>query len=185
MPSELEHRTTRKISAGKYYPLGATLQDDGVNFAIYSKHAREVFLLLFERPDGKPTDTIRLEQRTRYVWHAFVRGIGAGQLYGYKVRGEYAPGQGLRFNEHKLLLDPYAKAFTGKCTNTHNLLLAYDALCPQKDLVMDRRDNTAIVPKSIVIDTAFDWQGDTRPDIPLEQLIIYETHLKGFTAHPS
>lgn len=185
MPSGLEHRTSRKISAGKYYPLGATLQDDGVNFAIYSKHAREVFLLLFDRPDGQPTDSIRLEQRSRYIWHVFVHGIRPGQLYGYKVRGEYNPAKGLRFNEHKLLLDPYAKAFTSKCANTHNLLLAYDALCPQKDLVMDRRDNTAIVPKSIVIDPAFDWQGDARPDIPLEKLIIYETHLKGFTAHPS
>ncbi|MCX8045033.1 MAG: glycogen debranching protein GlgX [Desulfobacterota bacterium] len=185
MPDVLIHRTTKKLSPGKYYPLGATLYPDGVNFALYSRHATAVLLLLFDRPDGSPTDCIRLEHRDRYIWHVFVHGIGAGQLYGYKVHGDYDPPRGLRFNPHKLLLDPYAKAVTGKCINSENLLLAYDALSPHKDLVMDERDNTQVMPKCIVVDPAFDWQGDTRPDIPLDRLIIYETHLKGFTAHPS
>lgn len=182
---KLIHCTTKKLSAGKYYPLGATPYPDGVNFALYSRHARAVFLLLFERPDALPSDIIRVEQRDRYIWHVFVHGIGAGQLYGYKVLGEYDPAHGLRFNPYKLLLDPYARALTGKCVNTDNLLLAYDALSPHKDLIPDLRDNTLIMPKCIVVDPSFDWQGDTRPDIPLDRLIIYETHLKGFTAHPS
>jgi len=185
MMHQLTPRTTRKVSPGKFYPLGATLYPDGVNFALYSRHATAVFLLLFDRPDGEPTDIIQLENRSRYVWHVFVHGVSAGQLYGYKVEGEYDPARGLRFNPNKLLLDPYAKAVTGKCVNIHNLLLAYDALSPQKDLVPDQRDNTRVMPKCIVIDSSFDWQGDTRPDIPLDRLIIYETHLKGFTAHPS
>ena len=91
----------------------------------------------------------------------------------------------MRFNGNKLLIDPYAKAVTGKIRNTDNLLLAYDPNAYVKDLSIDNRDNTHIVPKSIVVDDNFDWQGDALPDIPLEKLIIYEVHLKGFTAHRS
>src|SRR3972149_9995652 len=178
-------KTKRKVSAGKYYPLGAALTSEGVNFAIYSQHAAEVFLILFDKADGEPTDIIKLENRTRYIWHSFVHGLKSGQLYGYKVRGEYNPAFGLRFNGSKLLIDPYAKAFTGKFENTENLLLAYNPNSPLKDLTMDMRDNTAIVPKSIVIDDKFDWKGDVRPEIPFEKTILYEVHLKGSTAHPS
>jgi glycogen operon protein len=88
----------------------------------------------------------------------------------------------LRFNDAKLLVDPYAKAVTGKFRNMDNLLLAYDPQPAAGELTLDRRDNTAIVPKSIVVDDAFDWQGTKSPDLALEQLIIYEVHLKGFTA---
>jgi isoamylase len=182
---ELKPTTSRKISHGKPYPLGATVREDGINFALFSQNASEVFLLLFDRPDAAPSEIIELEARTRYVWHAFVHGLRPGQLYGYKVRGDYDPSRGMRFNEHKLLIDPYAKALTGKPMNRDNLLLGYDAASPDKDLVMDRRDNTSVVPRSIVVDDAFDWQGDAHPDIPLEKLIIYEVHVKGFTAHPS
>ncbi len=132
-----------------------------------------------------PSDIIQLENRTRYIWHAFVEGVKAGQLYGYKVRGEYHPQYGMRFNENKLLMDPYAKALTGKFRNADNLLLPYDPNAPDKDLYMDQRDNTHVVPLSIVIDDRFDWQGDVSPHIPPEKLILYEVHLKGFTAHPS
>ena len=185
MGYDLSHRTNRRVSAGKFYPLGATLTPDGVNFSLYSQNAGDVFLLLFDEPDGDPTDIIRLHNRTRYAWHAFVPDLRAGQLYGYKVRGEFNPAGGLRFNEQKLLLDPYAKAVTGKLRNTNNLLLAYDPNSPDRDLSRDDRDNTRIVPKSVVVDDQFDWQGDSPLDIPLENLIIYEVHLKGFTAHPS
>ena len=179
------HKTNKKVSAGRFYPLGATLAPDGVNFALYSQHASEVFLLLFDRPDGDPTDVIRIENRTRYIWHTFVCGLKAGQLYGYKVRGEFHPARGLRFNENKLLLDPHARAFNGKARNQDNLLLAYDPRSADLDLSWDGRENTAIAPKCIVVDDRFDWQGDTPPHTPLEKLVIYETHLKGFTAHPS
>ena len=185
MGYELTHNTGLNVSKGRYYPLGATLCEGGVNFAIYSQHAAEVFLLLFDAPAGEPTDIIRLEERTKYIWHVFVHGLGAGQLYGYKIRGDFHPSQGMRFNEQKLLLDPYAKAVTGKFRNTDNLLLAYDPHFPDRDLSMDTRDNTRIVPKAVVVDDAFDWQGDVHPDVPFEELFIYEVHLKGFTAHHS
>jgi len=182
---DLMHKTNKKISNGRYYPLGATLNEDGVNFALYSQYASEVFLLLFDKADGEPTDVIKIENRTKYIWYTFVHGIKAGQLYGYKVRGDFRPDYGLRFNENKLLMDPYAKALTGKCRNSGNLLLAYKPDHPAKDLSLDDHDNTRIVPKSIVVDDHFDWQGDKHPDIPLEKLLIYEVHLKGFTAHRS
>jgi glycogen operon protein len=181
----LTQKTTKIVSAGRWYPLGATLVGEGVNFALYSKHASDVFLLLFDRPEGEPTDIIQLSTRTKYIWHACVHGVRAGQLYGFKVCGPYKPAEGLRFNEQKLLMDPYAKALTGKFLNTDNLLLAYDAQVPETDLSQDLRDNTRMVPKSIVIDDRFDWQGDTPPAIPFEKLMIYEVHPKGFTAHPS
>jgi isoamylase len=185
MGDELRHTTDKTVSAGRFYPLGATLRRDGVNFALYSQNAREVFLLLFDEPDGEPTDIIRLDHRSRLVWHAFVHGLKAGQLYGFKVRGDYNPARGLRFNETKLLIDPHAKALTGKVKNRDNLLLGYDPLSPDRDLSSDARDNTAIVPKCIVVDDRFDWQDDTPAYTPLERLIVYEVHLKGFTAHPS
>mgnify|MGYP003562691332 CR=1 FL=1 len=160
MEYELRHKTKRRISAGNYYPLGANLDEGGGNFAIYSQHASEIFLLLFDRPDGGPTDIIQLEQPTKHIWHTFVHGLKAGQLYGYKIRGDFNPGYAMRFNENKLLIDPYAKALAGKANNKDNLLLSYDPNSLAKDLSMDKRDNTPIVPKSIVIDDHFDWQGD-------------------------
>jgi glycogen operon protein len=181
----LKHRTTKGLEKGRSFPLGATVLPGGVNFAIYTQHGTEVFLLLFDRPDGEPTDVIRLDNCDKFVWHAFVRGIKAGQFYGYKVRGEYQPDLGKRFNEAKLLLDPYARAVTGKFANADNLLLAYDPRPGAGDKSLDTRDNTAVVPKAIVIDDAFDWQDDAPPDLELEQLFIYEVHVKGFTAHPS
>jgi glycogen operon protein len=111
--------------------------------------------------------------------------VRAGQLYGYKVRGHFDPARGLRFNEHKLCLDPYAKAVSGKVRNVDNLLLAYDPGSPLRDLSLDTRDSSRVMPKAVVVDDRFDWQGDTPPQLPYEQLVIYEIHLKGFTAHPS
>ncbi|MBZ5497323.1 MAG: glycogen debranching protein GlgX [Acidobacteriia bacterium] len=178
----LSHRTNRKLSPGRFYPCGATVTEEGVNFALFSQNAAEVFLLLFDEPDRPPTDVIQMRNRTRYVWHTMVHGLEAGQLYGYRVRGDYNPALGLRFNEHKLLLDPYAAALTGKCVNGDNLLLGYDPQSPLKDLCPDTRDNTLEMPKCIVPDHGFDWQGDRRLEFPLERLIIYEVHLKGFTA---
>jgi isoamylase len=185
MPYELTHRTSRQLSPGKFYPLGATLQEDGVNFAIYSQYAQEVFLLLFDDPDGEPTDIVKLNNPTRYIWHVLVHNARPGQLYAYKIRGDYNPAYGLRFNDHKLLIDPYSKALTGKFRNTDNLLLGYEASSGNKDLTQDIRDNAQLVPKSIVIDDSFDWQADAPPDIRPEESIIYEVHTKGFTAHPS
>lgn len=185
MGYRLEHKTRREISPGRFYPLGAELQKDGVNFALYSENAKEVFLLLFDRPDADPTDIIRIDNCTRHIWHCFVQGLKAGQLYGYKVRGDYDPGRGLRFNEHKLLLDPYAKALSGKLENVDRLLFGYNPDSPEKDLARDERDNTRVMAKCLVVDDAFEWWGDAPPQIPLEKMVIYEVHLKGFTAHRS
>src|SRR5262245_18716745 len=126
MSYQLEHRTMKVVTKGRHYPLGATITPTGVNFALYSQQATEVFLLLFDKADGDPTDIIRLQERDKFVWHAHVNGVKAGQLYGYKVRGQYRTEWGLRFNDANLLLDPYAKAVTGKFRNADNLLLAYD-----------------------------------------------------------
>ena len=183
---KLEHRTTKTVAKGSPFPLGATPVADGVNFAIYSKSAAEVFLLLFDTPNGPPTDVIQLQDREKFIWHTRITGLRSGQLYGYKVRGEYRPEWGLRFNDSKVLLDPYAKAVTGKFRNSDNLLLAYDARPGAGNQYPDTRDNTAIVPKGIVVDDgAFDWQGVCSPHRGLEELVIYEVHVKGFTAHPS
>jgi isoamylase len=123
----LSQRTTKSVVKGREYPLGATVVDGGVNFALYSRNASAVYLLLFDEPNSEPTDIIRLHDRDKFIWHAEVPGIKAGQLYGYKVQGDYRPEWGLRFNDAKLMFDPYAKAVTGKFKNTDNLLLAYEA----------------------------------------------------------
>ena len=185
MAGREEHRTTRRLSPGSIVPLGATLTPEGVNFALFSRNAKEVWLELFDDPADEPTDVIRVEAKSRFIWHVFVHGLKAGQLYAYRVLGDFDPSRGLRFNPSKLLIDPYAKALTAKAENTDNLLLGYDPGDPRRDLTLDTRDNARIVPKCIVMDDAFDWRGDAPPDIPLEELLIYEVHVKGFTGHPS
>lgn len=180
----LQSQTQKEISTGQAYPLGASLKEEGVNFSIFSQYAQQVYLMLFDGPDSPATDIIQLH-RTENIWHTFVKGIHAGQLYGYKVEGEYNPAQGKRFNPYKLLIDPYAKALTGKFKDQEYLLFSYDTNSPEKDMVMDQRDNSHIVPKCIVIDDGFDWEGDKRPGISMDELVIYEVHLKGFTSHPS
>ena len=177
--------STLQVSPGKWYPLGASCEPTGVNFALYSAAATTVELLLFDNPEGPATHVIPLGEATRHVWHAFVAGIAPGQLYGYRVDGPHAPERGLRFNPNKLLLDPCARALSGKGRNLDNLLLGYDAASPARDLSVDSRDNTSQLPKAIVIDDGFDWQGDIPPGLPLESLVIYEVHVRGFTAHPS
>ena len=179
----LESKSSKKISNGNISPLGATLNKGGVNFAIYSKYSKEAFLLLFDSPDSEPTDIIKIETRKNDTWHVFVHGLKAGQLYGYKFDGDYNPKEGVRFNKHKLLLDPYAKAISGKCENKDNLLFSYNVNSINKDLTMDTRDNAIIFPKSIVIADDFNWEGDKGVKVELNKAIIYEVHLKGFTAH--
>ncbi|WP_172203870.1 glycogen debranching protein GlgX [Niveibacterium sp. COAC-50] len=173
------------VSPGRWYPLGATLTPEGVNFALYSRNATRVLLHLFDEPNGPVTTVLELTERERYVWYGFVAGIKAGQCYGYTVDGPFDPANGMRFNPYKLLLDPYARAITGKPVNTDNLLLAYDPHSPLKDLSFDARDSSAAMPKAIVVDSHFDWGKDRPPAIPFEQMVIYEAHVKGFTADPA
>src|SRR5262245_62012712 len=117
----LSHRTTKTVVKGREYPLGATVVDGGVNFALYSPNASAVYLLLFNKPNDEPTDVIQVQNRDKFIWHVEVRDVGPGQLYGYKLQGDYRPEWGLRFNDAKLMLDPDAKAVTGKFRNDDNL----------------------------------------------------------------
>lgn len=171
--------------SGRHFPLGATIIEDGVNFAIYSKNADAVELLLFENPDDvSPSFSFILKNRTMNVWHIFIEGLKAGQLYAYRVYGKYEPESGLRFNPNKVLVDPYAKAITGDY-DIRGDHFGYDIYSDKKDLSFSNRDNIAYSPKCVVIDDKFDWEGDRHPLIPPNDLVIYETHVKGLTIHPT
>lgn len=170
---------------GSPYPMGATWDGQGVNFAIYSENADAVELCLFNAiEDDTETFKIKLKERSHHVWHAYLTGIRPGQLYGYRVYGAYDPENGHRFNPNKLLLDPYARAISGK-VQWNDALFGYVVGHEDADLSFSDADSAPYMPKSIVIDTAFDWGNDAPLRTPLHETIIYETHVKGFTAlHP-
>jgi glycogen operon protein len=174
-----------KLQPGRPEPLGATLTPRGVNFALFSQHAEAVELLLYDSAtDPEPSATLLLEHRTRHVWHTLVEGVGPGQLYAYRVHGPYDPARGLRFNPNRLLMDPYARALTGSF-DPRGDHLGYDGSSPEADLSFNETDNAAFAPRCVVVSEEFDWQGDTPPGVPMAETVIYEAHLKGFTAHPS
>jgi glycogen operon protein len=177
---------TVKTWLGYPYPLGATWMGNGVNFALFSEHATSVDLCLFENLDARQENMrVPMTERTDYVWHVFLPDARPGQLYGYRVSGPYDPEKGLRFNSSKLLIDPYAKAIAGN-VNWADEMFGYVVGDELEDLTRDFRDDAWGMPKSVVIDTSFDWQNDRRPNTPLHQSVIYETHVKGFTKlHPS
>ena len=169
------------IWPGKPYPLGAKATPEGTNFALFSENATGVDLCLFNRPDDvQESARIRLAEVTDAVWHCFLPKIGSGQLYGYRVHGPYEPEDGHRFNEFKLLLDPYARAIAG-LIKWSDEMFAYIFGGEDADLNKDCRDSAAGLPKSVVVRNEFDWAGDTSPDIPLEESVIYEVHVKGFS----
>jgi len=173
--------TTVKTWPGKPYPLGATWLGNGVNFAIFSEHATGIELCLFDNIDA-PHENARvpLREQTGQVWHVFLPEVRPGQLYGYRVAGPYQPNRGLRFNDSKLLLDPYAKSIAGQI-NWSDEMFGYVVGDKEEDLARDFRDNAWAMPKSVVIDPAFSWGEDKRPETPLSETVIYEVHVKGFT----
>jgi glycogen operon protein len=175
-----------RVWPGKPYPLGATWDGQGVNFALFSEHATAVDLCLFDGPKhAKESLRIRLEERTDQIWHVYIPGLWPGQHYGYRVHGPYAPEEGHRFNPAKLLIDPYAKSIAGTI-EWSDAMFGYRIGDPQADLSIDPRDNAANVPKCVVIDPAFSWGGDTQLKTPWDKTVIYELHVKGFTArHPN
>jgi isoamylase len=174
---------SKKAYPGQPFPLGATWDGEGVNFALYSENATGVELCLFNSTNEE-TDRIRVKERSNHVWHIYLPGVGPGQLYGYRVHGPYEPTQGHRFNANKLLIDPYAKAISGTI-QWHDALFGYEMGHPEGDLSFSSLDSAPFVPKSVVVDQRFDWENDTPPRIPYHQTIIYETHVKGFTRqHP-
>jgi glycogen operon protein len=164
-------------SASRAFPLGATVSRDGVNFSIFSRSASGIELLLFEREDdAQPSRVICIDpctNRTYQYWHVFVPEARAGQLYGYRVAGSFAPANGLRFDPGKLLLDPYGRGVV--VPNNYS-----------REAARQQGDNTATAMKSVVIDPqAYDWEGDTPLQTPSSRTIIYELHVRGFTAHSS
>jgi glycogen operon protein len=175
----------RKLLPGRSYPLGATWDGNGVNFAIFSENATRVDLCLFNSEAGSgETERIRLPEVTAHVWHGYLPGIEPGQLYGYRVQGPYEPRHGLRFNENKLLIDPYAKAIAGR-VDWSQPVFGYRLGHRSADLSFDKQDSSRGVPKGVVIDESFDWEGDRQPRTPWNETIIYEVHVKGFTRrHP-
>ena len=167
------------------YPLGATWNGEGVNFALYAENATGVELCLFDQRMGATQSaTIRMTERTHQMYHIFLPDIKPGQLYGYRVHGPYDPKNGHRFNPAKLLIDPYAKAIAGTI-EWDDSLFGYEVGHKDEDLAISNTDSAPFVPKSVVVDDQFDWEGDRSPKIPYHQTIIYETHVKGFTKmHP-
>ena len=174
-----------RIWPGSPYPLGATWDGEGVNFALFSENATAVELCLFERPDdARETHRVRIEECTDFVWHIYLPESRPGQLYGYRVHGLYEPEAGLRFNPAKVLIDPYAKAIAGNI-DWSDALFGYRIGDPKADLSLDDRENAGSIPKCVVVDQAFTWGGDQLLRTPWDRTVIYEVHVHGFTArHP-
>lgn len=173
-----------RVLPGSPYALGATWDGIGVNFAIFSEHATGVELCLFDELQTGAKQTITISENTGHVWHCYVPGLSIGQLYGYRFYGPYEPEIGLRFNPAKLLVDPYARAVAGD-VDWSQPIFPYVLGGPDGDLQIDSTDDAAGVPKGVVTTTVFDWQHDRPPLTPLPDSVIYELHVKGFTArHP-
>ncbi len=163
---------------GKVYPLGSNWDGKGTNFALFSENATGVELCLFDKEDQETRLT--LTEVDNHVWHGYVPGIAPGQRYGFRVHGPFAPNEGHRFNPNKLLIDPYAKAIDGDVVDgPENFGYCWDN--PEADLSFSETDNAHLMPKSVVIDQSYDWEGDALLRLPFHETIIYETHVKGFT----
>ena len=176
-----------EIWPGRERPLGATSDDEGANFALFSPAATSVDVCLFD-DDGAQT-RVPLRESTGHVWHGYVRGVGPGSRYGFRVDGPFDPRKGLRFNANKLLVDPYARALDGEFLLDDAVFgfpAGHDGAVGHDDTVRDDRDSAPYVPKSVVVRDEFDWSGDRRPNRPWADTVLYETHVRGFTMrHPS
>lgn len=170
-----------RLWPGTPYPLGATWNGAGVNFALFSENATGVELCLFDSIDAtRESHRIRLTEQTDLVWHGHLPDLRPGQLYGYRVHGPHDPGAGHRFNPNKVVLDPYAKAI-GRRTDWDDSMFGYRIGDAEEDLSFDDRDNAAFCPLAAVVDPAFTWGDDRSPRIPWHETLIYEMHVKGFT----
>ena len=185
--SEISERAD--VRAGSPLPLGAQESGGGVNFAIFSRHASRVRLELFDRPEdavpARAIDLDSLHNRTGDVWHVWVQGIGPGQLYAYRVDGPYDPSQGHRFNFNRLLLDPFATAISRLPNWDFGPARGYDPSAPERDLVRSSTDDAGDMPKCVFVNEPFEWDGDQPLRHPWSKTVIYETHIRGFTIHPS
>ncbi|WP_026912227.1 glycogen debranching protein GlgX [Patulibacter minatonensis] len=172
---------------GRPFPLGAIWNGQGVNFSLYSMNAERVELCLFDDDDVETR--IPVEQCTAHQWHCFLPDARPGQRYGFRVHGPYDPEGGHRFNPAKLLIDPYAKAIEGgvdwDAANTLPYVPGGADTHDDADLEIDDEDSAVAMPKCVVVDEWFDWEGDVRLERPWNETVIYETHVKGFTmTHP-
>lgn len=178
------HIAPARVWPGSPYPLGATWDGQGVNFALFSENAERVELCLFDAHGRREVERIEMAEPTDLVWHCYLPDARPGLIYGYRMHGPYDPQHGHRFNSHKLLLDPYAKNIVGtlRWNDTH---FGYRVGHKKDDLSFDRRNNASSIPKSKVIDPAFTWGDDRPPRIPWHDTVLYELHVKGFTyKHP-
>ena len=174
---------TLTLKEGSPYPLGATWDGKGTNFALFSANATKVELCFFDKDGKTETERVTLPEYTDEIWHGYVEDIPAGTLYGYRVHGPYEPENGFRFNPNKLLLDPYAKAHFGTLEWDHAV---FGYTIGKDDLSFDERDSAKFMPKCLVVDAGYDWgEQRRRQHVPWDRTIIYETHVKGFTKlHP-
>ena len=174
-----------KVRSGKPCPLGATWDGAGVNFAIFSEHAEQVELCLFDSPEAtREAARVPLPERTDCVWHGYLPDTRPGQLYGYRVSGPYDPDTGHRFNPAKVVLDPYAKGI-GRTLRWDDAVHGCPVGHPESDRTADPRDSAPFAPLAAVLDSAFDWGDDEHPRTPWHETAVYEVHVKGFTArHP-
>ncbi|MDR3415318.1 MAG: glycogen debranching protein GlgX [Nevskia sp.] len=169
-----------RLFAGSPYPLGATWDGSGVNFAVFSAHAERVELCLFDSSGRREVRRLPLPECTDEVWHGYLPHAKVGQLYGYRAHGPYDPAQGHRFNPHKLLLDPYARRIAGSLSWSDSLY-GYRVGSQREDLSFDRRDSAACMPKAVVVDPAMSWGEDRPPRTRWSRTVIYEAHLRGLT----
>jgi len=174
-----------RVWPGVPYPLGATWDGEGVNFALFSENATAVDLCLFAAAgDARETHRVALRERDGFVWHAYLPDLRPGQLYGYRVHGPWNPEEGHRFNPAKLLIDPYARALSGSI-RWSDALFGHDASDPHGDLVASRSDSAGAMPKCIVSEPAFSWGDDRPPGTPWSRTVVYECHVEGLTRlHP-
>lgn len=180
---------TGRVQAGVPLPLGVHRRGTGTNFAVFSRHATTVWLEFYDTPQSHvPSRVFPLtppQHRTGSVWHVWVDDVPMGQLYGYRMDGPYDPEEGHRFNRHKLLLDPYATAITHLDEWDFRRARGHDTGSSRQDLSFSETNNAESTPKCVVTDEPFNWEGDRRPQHPWEDMVIYETHVRGFTIHPS
>ena len=181
MPSD---KTAIRIWEGYASPQGATWDGLGVNFTLFSANATKVELCLFDPTGTQEAHRVELPEYTDEVWHGYLPDVGPGTVYGYRVHGPYEPEAGHRFNPNKLVLDPYAKAHIGQLKRGPELF-GYTLGADGDDLTFDERDSAPLMPKCVVIDPAFTWSRDRRPQVPWDRTIIYELHVKGYTKRNS
>ena len=169
-----------RVSSGHNYPLGATYDGKGVNFALFSANAQKVELCVFDESGAQELARYEINESDNNIWHIYLEGAAPGLVYGYRVYGLYDPERGYRFNHNKLLIDPYGKKLVGTLI-WNKAIFAYDWDSPDQDLSFSEVDSAPYVPKSVVVDDNYNWRGDKELNYDMAESIIYETHLRGAT----